>query len=466
MADRPCHGERKFSLGDYGGLTMKELGLSRRKLLRNAALGTAALALPVSRATPSAAMVKTLNFYSWTYGISFVKQRITEFEKLAKVKINYGNTPGSKYRDALVVKLSGKTPLDVIYMIDGHLAEFVGAGWLYPIDEFPRVDEYRKEFIGPTADALTYNGKLYGLPYYVGHMAFLYNEEHLVKAGIGAPPKTWDEVVQQSLQIKSKGIQEYPYLQFLRADPWMSEMLFTMMYSRGGGFVDAKYNPTNFAQKGSTAEQTIQWLIDAAKKHKIMQPGFMELNEVAALKAFSSGTGSFAILPNYRLRAANEPKSSKVAGKIKMALMPTANNAKPIVCGWTRAYSMTASAAKDPARKAMAWKMVDFLGGKDKSGTYRTAKKWFTDFGLGFGHAPLFKDPDIIAAANKWGEAKLFESQMALSKPKDGQKAVWYAEWDQYMRPRVHKAILGQADIEGTLKTLTKQWNKLKRRYS
>ena len=61
-----------------------------------------------------------------------------------------------------------------------------------------------------------YNGKLYGLPYYVGHMAFLYNEEHLEKAGIGAPPKTWDEVVQQSLQIKSKGIQEYPYLQFLK----------------------------------------------------------------------------------------------------------------------------------------------------------------------------------------------------------------------------------------------------------
>ena len=138
---------------------MKELGLSRRKLLRNAALGTAALALPVSRATPSAAMVKTLNFYSWTYGISFVKQRIAEFEKLAKVKINYGNTPGSKYHDALVVKFSGKTPLDVIYMIDGHLAEFVEAGWLYPIDEFPRVDEYRKEFIGPTAEALTYNGK-------------------------------------------------------------------------------------------------------------------------------------------------------------------------------------------------------------------------------------------------------------------------------------------------------------------
>ena len=33
------------------------------------------------------------------------------------------------------------------------------------------------------------------------------------------------------------------------------------------------------------------------------------------------------------------------------------------------------------------------------------------------------------------------------------------------MRPRVHKAILGQSDIVGTLKTLTKQWNRLKRRY-
>jgi len=438
---------------------------SRRKFLRTAALCTAAVALPFRAIRRATAAVKTLNFYSWTYGISFVKQRISEFEKLANVKINYGNTPGSKYHDTLVVKFSGKAPLDVLYMIDGHIAEFVEAGWLYPIDEFPRVDEYKKDFIGPTSEALTYKGKLYGLPYYVGHMAFLYNEEYLEKAGISAPPKTWDEVLQQSLQIKSKGVQEYPFLQFLKADFWMGEMLYTMMYSRGGGVVDKNYNPVNYAQKDSAAAQTIQWLIDGVNKHKIIQPGYMELNEVAALKAFSIGKGAFTILPNYRLRAANEPKSSQVAGKVKMALMPTAGGAEPYVCGWTRSYSMTALAAKDPERKAMAWKMVDFLGGKDKTGTYRTAKKWFTEFGLGFGHASLFKDPDVVAAANKWGEAGLFEKQMKLSKPKDGQKAIWYAEWDQYMRPRIHKALLGQADSVGTLKTLAKQWKKLKRRY-
>ncbi|MFP6889044.1 MAG: extracellular solute-binding protein, partial [Nitrospinota bacterium] len=324
---------------------------------------------------------------------------------------------------------------------------------------------YKKDFIGPTSEALTYKGKLYGLPYYVGHMAFLYNEEYLEKAGISAPPKTWDEVLQQSLQIKSKGVQEYPFLQFLKADFWMGEMLYTMMYSRGGGVVDKNYNPVNYAQKDSAAAQTIQWLIDGVNKHKIIQPGYMELNEVAALKAFSIGKGAFTILPNYRLRAANEPKSSQVAGKVKMALMPTAGGSEPYVCGWTRSYSMTALAAKDPERKAMAWKMVDFLGGKDKTGTYRTAKKWFTEFGLGFGHASLFKDPDVVAAANKWGEAGLFERQMKLSKPKDGQKAIWYAEWDQYMRPRIHKALLGQADSVGTLKTLAKQWMKLKKRY-
>jgi len=438
---------------------------SRRKFLRTAALCTAAVALPFRAIRRATAAVKTLNFYSWTYGISFVKQRISEFEKLANVKINYGNTPGSKYHDTLVVKFSGKAPLDVLYMIDGHIAEFVEAGWLYPIDEFPRVDEYKKDFIGPTSEALTYKGKLYGLPYYVGHMAFLYNEEYLEKAGISAPPKTWDEVLQQSLQIKSKGVQEYPFLQFLKADFWMGEMLYTMMYSRGGGVVDKNYNPVNYAHKDSAAAQTIQWLIDGVNKHKIIQPGYMELNEVAALKAFSIGKGAFTILPNYRLRAANEPKSSQVAGKVKMALMPTAGGSEPYVCGWTRSYSMTALAAKDPERKAMAWKMVDFLGGKDKTGTYRTAKKWFTEFGLGFGHASLFKDPDVVAAANKWGEAGLFEKQMKLSKPKDGQKAIWYAEWDQYMRPRIHKALLGQADSVGTLKTLAKQWKKLKRRY-
>lgn len=439
---------------------------TRRRFLRNAAIGAAAAALPGFSPGRVLAQAKTLYFYSWTYGISFVKERIAEFEKLANVKIDYGNTPGSKYHETLVVKFTGKTPLDVIYMIDGHIAEFVDAGWLYPIDEFPRVEEYKRDFIGPTLEALTYKGKLYGLPYYVGHMALLYNQEYLEKAGIGAPPKTWDEVVQQSLVIKSKGIQEYPLLFFLKADIWMMETLYTLMYSRGGGLLDQNYNPTDFARKDSAAAQTLQWIQDGVMKHKIIQPGYLELNEVAAFQAFSSGTGAFTILPNYRLRAANEPESSKIAGKAKMALMPTANNSKPYVCGWTRAYSMTAQAAKDPERKALAWKMVDFLGGKDKTGTYRTAKRWFIEFGLGFGHAPLFKDPEAVAAANKWGEAGLFEHQMALSKPKDGQKAVWYTEWDTFVRPRLQKALLAQADIVDTLKAAADEWNKLKRRYA
>jgi multiple sugar transport system substrate-binding protein len=43
-------------------------------------------------------------------------------------------------------------------------------------------------------------------------MAFLYDADKLAKAGIAAPPATWDELVEQSLKIKNAGLSPYPLM--------------------------------------------------------------------------------------------------------------------------------------------------------------------------------------------------------------------------------------------------------------
>ena len=46
----------------------------------------------------------------------------------------------------------------------------------------------------------------YGMPWILDTKYLFYNKEILEKAGITAPPKTWDELAEQAKIIKDKGL--------------------------------------------------------------------------------------------------------------------------------------------------------------------------------------------------------------------------------------------------------------------
>ena len=94
---------------------------------------------------------------------------------------------------------------------------------------------------------------------------------------------------------------------------------------------------------------------------------------------------------------------------------------------------------KDPARAAAAWKFVNYMAGKP----YRTAKRWAVEKGLGFGQLPLFDDPDVVAAWNKWIDMDTLNQQVA--KAKAGTWTEWTAAWSAYFRPLLAKAMVGEA---------------------
>ena len=53
---------------------------------------------------------------------------------------------------------------------------------------------------------VVYDGKKYGMPWILDTKYLFYNTEMLQKAGIAAPPKTWDELVADAKIIKDKGL--------------------------------------------------------------------------------------------------------------------------------------------------------------------------------------------------------------------------------------------------------------------
>ena len=402
-----------------------------------------------------------INFFAWSAGVDQVKSHISAFEAKTGLKVAYANAPWAQYRDTLVTKFVGRAPLDVLWVSDAWLPEWAEAGWLAPIDGYPQLTKYNADVDEFSTKSMMWKGRQYGLTYYTDYMAFFYDEGLLQKAGIGAPPKTWDEVVQQSLKIKKAGLSEYPLMLSMARETWLIEFLSSLVFSHGGRFVDDA-GAAVMQDKKKGAHEALAWIVNAVNKHKIVSPACVEIGELNGLKAFTSGQHAFAMLGRYRIRTLNDPKQSSIAGRVKQAMMPAGPNGKNATVGWNRFYGLTASAAKDKEKSANAVKFIEWFGGQ-ADGQYAFQKLMFLDVGSGFATRPLFKDADIIKAYNQYSDIRMYERQQALAQKKDV-ISPWFGEWDEVNGTAWQAAVLGKSSVDDALKRSADTWNKLRKR--
>jgi raffinose/stachyose/melibiose transport system substrate-binding protein len=77
-----------------------------------------------------------------------------------------------------------------------------------------------------------YKGKQYGVPWDMGMIGFWYNKDLFSKAGIAAPPTTWDEFLADVQKLKASGTAP---LAIAGKDKWPSMHLWTYLVLRNGG---------------------------------------------------------------------------------------------------------------------------------------------------------------------------------------------------------------------------------------
>ena len=435
---------------------MKAPLAGRREFL--AAAGAAGAGLMLPPGTASAA--DTINFFTWSAGVDQVKSHLSAFEKKTNLKVVYNNAPWAQYRDTMVTKFVGSAPIDMLWVSDSWLPEWADAGWIAPVDGFADLMRYNSDVDDFCTQSVRYKGKQYGMTYYSDYMAFFNDEAKLKKAGITAAPRTWDEVLQQSLQLKKTGVSEYPLMLSMARESWLIEFMSAMVFSNGGRFVDDAGNAV-MADPDKGAVKALQWVVDAVNKHKIVSPACVEVGELNGLKSFTSGNHAFALLARYRVRTLNDPKQSQIAGNARQSLMPAGPGGSNATVGWMRFYGMTAQAAADKARAANAAKLMEWFGGK-ADGQYTFQKMIFTDIGTGFGVKSLFQDPDVRKSYAQYSDITMFERQQQFARKKDVVSR-WFGEWDEVNGTAWQAAILGKSSVADALKKSSQAWMDLKK---
>ncbi len=423
--------------------------LSRRRVLQGgAALAAGAMFGKSAFAAPDT----PLQFIGWQYQPQIVEENVGIFSKLYDENVNYELVTGD-YHAVVETKLTGGQHMDMLYSEEDHIARWHTAGWIRDLEGLPGMDEIKAGMFPVSVSSLSLpDGKIAGMPYYAGYNAFIYNEEDLSKAGVGVP-ESWDELIETCRKLKKDGISDAPYhAAWGQKWPELSWEIFACWYSEGAKVFD---DESNFVDEPALRKilETHQTLY----KEGLVAEDIMTLPG-EGVPSYCSGAHTFMVLHDYDQKVTNDPAISKIAGKVKNAMMPGATHS---TMGWTAAYLM----GSEPVDVDRVWNMLQFFGGKSKDGEYHVIKRWALDFGLGSGYKEVMADPDIVASFSKWKDIDIANKQLGNATARKIAKEIWFAEWDLFMMQSVQEYIRSGSSTDDLVASLSSKASELKDQY-
>lgn len=248
-----------------------------------------------------------------------IDQIVKDFEaKNPDIKVTMEYVGYDSVHDKIVTGMAAKPPAYDAAMIDVIWPdEFIKAGYL--LDVTSRVTADMKNNMFPASwNGVTRNGKIYGMPWLMDVKYFMYNKDILQKAGIAAPPKTWEELVDQAKTIKAKGLVEYPVIWSWNQKEGVVCDFTALLFGNGGAFLDAAGKPVFNNEKGV---QTLSWMKQTLDD-KISNPASVSSDENAVETDFLAGKSAFAVNWLFQYSDSNDASKSQIAGKAAFAPMP------------------------------------------------------------------------------------------------------------------------------------------------
>jgi multiple sugar transport system substrate-binding protein len=240
-------------------------------------------------------------------------------------------------------------------------ASYAKDSLLYSSDEVLS-DSVKSDLLPNFVQSGTYQGKMYGMPDLSSARALFYNKDLFAKAGIAAPPKTWDEFTADAKKITALGDGTVGYAMPLGPEEAQAEFSIWMFNNGGNWKTDGKWtinSPQNV--------DTLTFLKSLSVTDKVTQnnPGKTDRTD-GAFPLFQSGRAGMVV--GFSPLAATLDKDAKV--HYATAPMPTKAGGAPATYGVTD-YLM---AFKKPGNQDAVKAFYDLYYSPDQVNTFIKAE--------------------------------------------------------------------------------------------
>jgi len=375
-----------------------------------------------------------------------------------EIKVIYTTTKSEEYHSKMVAAFAGgSAPWDIIWCPLGWYYEFIENGWIIPIDDYLTND--LKNDLLPMARAGTeYEGSFYGLPWYLAlGLGFFYNEKMLSEAGIDKPPGTWDEVLQQCLTLKEKGVVKYPLSMSLMEDEDTWTTFKGILKAHHGKFYD---DDGKCLYNSPLAVEVLQWIVDCVHKHKVIHPTCLETEMHGVAELMAAGEVAFQINNYYYMKTPiNDPEKSKVAGQVNTVLMPGPEG-KPGQ-GGSIGSAPNWGIPKYTKNPEATYKFLSYLGGPIGN------KRWAVEKSLFPAYKSAANDPEVLSAikgAKVWLEQVSKYGVFQFDKNYDGPEKLFGQELAEVAMKEISKAVTLTKTPKEALDAIAKAYEEIKAR--
>lgn len=348
------------------------------------------------------------------------------------IKVNLEFVPYEGLHDKTVLAQGSGGGYDVVLFDVIWPAEYAANNVL--VDVSSRVTDDMKKGVLPGAwTTVQYDGKSYGMPWILDTKYLFYNKEILEKAGITAPPKTWDELAEQAKTIKDKGILQTPIAwSWSQAEAAICDYT-TLVSAYGGEFL--KDGKPAFQSGGGL--DALNYMVTSYNSG-LTNPNSKEFLEEDVRKVFENGEAAFALNWTYMYNLANSGADSKVTGKVGVVPAPgVAGKSEVSAVNGSMGLGVT-SVSKHPDE---AWKYIVHMTSQDTQNQY--AKLSLPIWASSYEDPAVTQGQEELIGAAKLGLAAMYPRPTT---PK-------YQELSTALQQAIQEALLGQASAEDALKS-------------
>lgn len=320
-----------------------------RKDLLTAAAG-AALAIGAGPALAETVTIATVN-----NGDMIVMQRLSSAfeEEHPDIDLEWVVLEENVLRQRVTTDIATQGgQFDVVTIGTYEVPIWAAQGWLTPMDDLPA--EYDVEdVLAPVREGLSYEDRLYALPFYAESSMLFYRSDLFEQAGIEVPEQpTWEQARGWAEQLHDPANEVYGIC--LRGKPgWGENAAFvtTLVNTFGGQWFNNDWEPQLDSEPWKEA---VSFYVDLLNNYGPPGASSNGFNENLAL--FSTGKCAMWIDATVAAGLLFNPEQSQVADELGFAQAPIEKHPKGANWLWSWALGIPASSdAADAAKSFVTW---------------------------------------------------------------------------------------------------------------
>jgi multiple sugar transport system substrate-binding protein len=318
-------------------------------------------------------------------------------------------------------------------------AQFAANGWIMDLsDRFPGSEQ--QKFLPATIESNTYEGAIYGVPWFSDVGMLYYRKDLLEESGISEPPATWEELKQMAEQVRQQTGTKYGFVfQGANYEGGVVDGL-EYIWTHGGEVLEGNNVVIDSPQSAAGLATERSMVTDGVTPQAVVNYG-----ETESHTTFLNGDAVFIRNWPYMYGLAADPEQSNIKPEqIDVAPIPAGEGGQSVsgLGGWNL-FINAASQDKVDA----AWTLIQYLSAPEQ------VKDRALDGGPGIPtYKSLYNDQEIL---NNVPVVALAKESAQNAKPRP--VSPYYSDMSLEMAEQFNASLKGDVSPEEAVATLQDQ---------